>query len=278
MLKFGIGIKNQKLRKLENKINRKIYSFSIPAGKTCPFAIQCKSQVIETPEGLRIKDGPKCQFRCYAASMEALYTKIYYRNKYNLAELRKCKTVGGMERLIEQSIPNDCEVIRLHVAGDFFNEKYFVAWRNIAKKHPNMVIYGYTKAINYLLKYPKLPNFRLTASHGGKLDYLILTHHELKSCTVVMNEEEAKRRSLPIDKDDTSCYNDDNKSFAIIIHGTQPAKNKKRKVELVAFSTHMTNCVSFAVSNNTYPRSLHPGKQGQKNKEKTAEKLKNVQS
>jgi hypothetical protein len=146
-------------------------------------------------------------------------------------ELRKYKTVGGVEKLIEESIPNDCEVIRLHVSGDFFNEKYFVAWRNVAKKHPNIIIYGYTKAIGYLVKYPKLPNFRLTASYGGNLDYLILTNHKLKSCTVVMNEAEAKQRGLPIDKDDTSCYNDDNKSFAIIIHGTQPAKNKKRKVE-----------------------------------------------
>ncbi len=224
MLKFGIGTKNQKLRKLENKINKKIYSFSLPAGKTCPFAVQCKSQVIETSEGLRIKDGPKCKFRCYAASMEVLYSTVYYSNKHNLMELRKCKTIGGMEKLIEESIPNDCQVIRLHVSGDFFNEKYFQAWRNIAKKHPNIIIYGYTKAIGYLVKYPKLPNFRLTASYGGKLDYLILIHHELKSCTVVVDENEAKQYNLPIDKDDTSCYNDDNRDFAVLLHGTQPAK------------------------------------------------------
>lgn len=224
MLKFSPGRDNVKLRKLADAIDQKIYAFSLPAGKTCPFAVQCKSQAIETPEGLRIKDGPKCKFRCYAASMEVLYPSLYRCNQHNLSKLRKCKTVGGMEKLIEESIPNDCEVIRLHVSGDFFNEKYFQAWRNIAKKRTNMIIYGYTKAISYLVKYPKLPNFRLTASYGGKLDYLIFIHHELKSCTVVVDEDEARRYNLPIDKDDTSCYYDNNQSFAILLHGTQPAK------------------------------------------------------
>ena len=49
-------------------------------------------------------------------------------------------------------------------------------------------------------------------------------------------------------------------------------RNDIPPVELVAFSTYMTNCVSFAVSTNILENKV------KKHKERTAAKLKNVQS
>jgi len=49
-------------------------------------------------------------------------------------------------------------------------------------------------------------------------------------------------------------------------------RNDIPPVELVAFSTYMTNCVSFAVSNNVLQNNV------KKRQQKRAEKFKNVQS
>lgn len=79
-----------------------------------------------------------------------------------------------------------------------------------------------------------------------------------------------------------------NKSGVVVDQGTKDLENMIYKmvaqhvehlirndvppVELVAFSTYMTNCVSFAVSNNIIKNNV------KKRKERTAVKLKNVQS
>lgn len=217
-LKFGFG--NSKLSKL-------IVTFSLPAGYSCPFALKCLSKA--NPTTGKIQDGPETEFRCFAASQEIVYPTVRRQRWHNFNLLRQTKTLEEMCELIQSSLPSDARIIRVHVSGDFWSERYFLAWLNVAWNNPHIVFYGYTKAIPYLVKYKdQLPNnFRFTGSIGGTHDFLI--HQQgIKYAQVVFSVNEAKRKGLEIDHDDSHAINS-NKSFALLLHGTQPAKSKAAK-------------------------------------------------
>jgi hypothetical protein len=129
-----------------------------------------------------------------------------------------------MRDLIHASlIPS--EFYRVHVSGDFFSQDYFDAWMDVARRNPSRRFYAYTKSLPFWVKrvqtIPK--NFALTASIGGKFDALIVQHN-LKHCRVVYSQGEARRLNLPIDFDD-SLAQTKRGNFALLLHGTQPAKS-----------------------------------------------------
>lgn len=211
-LRFGYG---------NAKLSQTIGTFSLPAGWTCPGANLCKSMA--NRETGRITDGKKCQFRCYAASEECVFTPARNQRWFNFETIKRAKGLQNKTNLIQNSLPLGINILRLHVAGDFYTEEYFVAWLNIALNNPNLIIYGYTKMIPFLVKYKnKIPkNFRFTASKGGKWDSLI-EKHNLKFAEVVFSTEEARLKGLDIDHDDSlAIYSE--KSFALLLHGCQPA-------------------------------------------------------
>jgi hypothetical protein len=222
-----ISNSNTKLAKLSKLIGKKVFSFSLRSGYTCPFAKECKSKVIETTDGLRIMDGPDTKFRCFSASQEVMYKNTYYARQQNEEQIRDCKTIPQTAKLIEESLPKkiDGNILRIHVAGDFLNQRYFDAWLRVAKNHPDTTFYAYTKSLPFWIKrLGKIPdNLVLTASYGGHKDELIKKHN-LRYAKVVFSEQEAKDLGLEIDKDDSHAYDRTKKSFALLIHGTQPAK------------------------------------------------------
>ena len=63
----------------------------------------------------------------------------------------------------------------------------------------------------------------LTASYGGRYDYMIDQFH-LRSAKVVFSEAEADKLGLEIDHDDSHAARPSlkNQSFALLLHGTQP--------------------------------------------------------
>ena len=217
-LKFGIG---------NAKLAPSIATFSLPAGHTCPFAKECLSKAnIFTG---KIIDGKHCQFRCFAASQECTYSSVRKQRWYNFNILKSAKTVEKMGNVIQSSIPKGMKTVRVHVSGDYYNETYFLAWLNVALNNPTILFYGYTKALPHLVKYKKyIPNnFRLTASKGGTHDHLIKKHN-LKYAEVVFSVEEAQDKGLSIDHDDgLAMYSD--KSFALLLHGTQPKDSEASK-------------------------------------------------
>ena len=50
----------------------------------------------------------------------------------------------------------------------------------------------------------------------------MITTYNLKEAIVVYSEQEAYDLGLEIDHDDTHAIKNDGKSFALLIHGTQP--------------------------------------------------------
>jgi len=224
MLKFGKG--NAKLDKL-------VHTFSLPAGKTCPGALDCKSMAIESNGNRTIKDGPHTKFRCFAASQEVLYTNTYEARLFNLNALKACgKGQSGqnkMTKLILSSLPKKAKYIRVHVSGDFFAQSYFNTWLCVATVTPKVLFYAYTKSLPlWVAKLGWIPNnFVLTASIGGKFDDLI-AQHNLRSARVVYSEDEANQLGLTIDHDDSLAMTNSG-DFALLLHGSQPAQSEAAK-------------------------------------------------
>jgi Gene product 88 len=208
-LKFGRG---------NAKLASKIYTFSLPAGHSCPGALKCFAKADQQTG--KLQDGPSQTFRCFAAGDESRYPNVR-RLRWHNFDLLKGKTREEMKALILESLPSDAKIVRLHVSGDFFSDAYFLAWMDVANTKPETLFYTYTKSLSIWLRHrPSVPaNFKLTASEGGKHDDLIESK-SLKFAKVLFSIEEAQELSLEIDHDDSHAYGSD-KSFALLLHGKQ---------------------------------------------------------
>jgi hypothetical protein len=232
LLRFGDS--NKKMKKLD------IIYFSLPAGYTCPFANICKSFAHKT--GGKFKSNQKSikdegDIRCYAANTEMIY-KVARENRWrNLDLINKFKTVDEIADLISRSIHyyeythKKISLLRMHESGDFFNQKYFDAWMKVADERKDILFYGYTKAIPFLVKrlnvLPK--NFRLIGSVGGKHDKLLFEHPEIRKAFIVDSEEEAIKRKLRIDINDFLAVGGE-EDFALLLHGVQSKESGKSNV------------------------------------------------
>jgi hypothetical protein len=208
-----------KFSKGNAKLSQKIFTFSLPAGYSCPGAKECLSRAGR--HSGEITDGLETKFRCFSASSEAQFPEVRAQRWHNFDAL-KGKTTEEMVALISASLPKKATIIRVHVSGDFFNEQYFDAWLEVARQNPGRTFYAYTKSLHlWVGKRDTIPqNFKLNASRGGIHDWMIDTY-KLKSAEVVFHPDEAKAKGLEIDHDDSHAYSGD-KSFALLLHGTQP--------------------------------------------------------
>jgi hypothetical protein len=205
--------------------NRKIYSLDLLSGWSCPFAKDCLSKAVLKDGKRSIKDGSQTQFRCFSASQEVVYTNVYNLRENNYSRLKSFDSTVSMQQEIQDNMPEDLGICRIHVGGDFFNQNYFNAWVNIALDNPDKLFYAYTKSVRYWVNrlYDIPDNFILTASTGGREDYLI-DLYKLRKEIVVFSEEEAERLGLEIDHTDEHAANPNtkHKDFALLIHGQQP--------------------------------------------------------
>lgn len=216
LLSFGKG---------NAKLGKNIFTFSLPAGWTCPNALDCLSKADEKTG--KISDGKKMRFRCFAASAEAVYPAVRKSRWKNFRLLKESK---NMAKLIQDSLPKKAETIRIHVSGDFFNVDYFRAWLHVATNNPSIKFYFYTKMVGYIWQHQRFfpDNFIYTVSRGGKQDNLIVG---LREAIVVYSEDEANKLGLEIDHDDSHAMTQ-GQSFALLIHGIQPAGSEASKAKI----------------------------------------------
>lgn len=207
---------------LANK--RKVYSFDLLSGHSCPFADRCLSKVVIEDGKRKIQDGPNTEFRCFSASQEVIYTNAYNSRKANFEAL-KGRSYGDMVNLIAGSLPKNAGIIRIHVAGDFFNKAYFRAWVQVASNRPDVLFYAYTKSLPYWVEAMDIipANFVLTASRGGRADGMI-SEHNLREAVVIYSEGEAAALGYEIDHTDEHACRPSlaKQSFALLLHGAQP--------------------------------------------------------
>ena len=207
------------------KLGKLIYTFSIVSGYTCPFAKDCLAKVDRITG--KLTDGPDTQFRCFSASQEALFPAVRKSRWENFEKIQNAIKNNNLVELILNSIPKKATIIRVHVAGDFYNQTYFNAWMQVARNRPDIIFYAYTKSIGFWInQLDNIPNnFKLNASYGGKQDTLI-EQYNLKYAKVVYSVEQAG--DMVIDHDDTSAYMRD-ESFCLLIHNTQPKGSEASK-------------------------------------------------
>jgi hypothetical protein len=251
MVKFSAA--NTKLKKLYKVADlakwldggRKIYSFDLLSGWACPQADICQSRAIVVDGKRKIQDGPNTEIRCFSASQEVVYTNVYNLRKGNFDAIRAIiartdltddQKVAEVASLLQAHLPKNAGIVRIHVAGDFFNRIYFRAWLQVIMNNPSILFYAYTKALNYWIDDMKIvnliSNLVLTASRGGRLDAKI-DEYKLREAIIFEDENEAADFNLEVDYDDSHAAIPDNrnKSFALIKHGTQPAKPKVKKAK-----------------------------------------------
>ena len=214
---------------------------SLPAGYTCPMATICKNFAAKSgkkfSDGSSVKGGKEREFMCYAARQQAQYHKTAGKNAFsNLKLLQTAFNSGGVDAMADL-IVNSLEyhgydktkVFRIHEGGDFYSNEYFKAWIEVAKRLPSVIFYTHTTSLNFWMNnkgsIPK--NFKLIASMDKNNADMILNNN-LRFAKVVYSVEEAKELGLKIDYDDTiAAFGDE--SFALLIHGQQPAGTKASK-------------------------------------------------
>jgi hypothetical protein len=179
-----------------------VYEWNLPTGSTCPFALECKVTVNRVTGKFDIHRG---QYKCYAASAE----RFPGVRKHRWDNFDYTKN-GGVPVL-----PKDCKSVRIHASGDFYNQEYFDMWVGVAKDNPDVEFWAYTKSLNYWVKsINNIPtNLVLTASRGGKLDYLI-DEYKLKNVTVYKSKLEVPTGMLIDTNDDVARMQ--NVNFALI--------------------------------------------------------------
>ena len=241
-MKVKFNKANSKIKKLQRFLNdkrRRVYSLDLPAGRACPSAHLCKARaILDSVTGKRrVQDGPFTVFRCYAASDEARFGATYETRKRNFEALVGLSSKEMADTLCE-ALPLDAGIVRVHTSGDFFNAEYFYAWVEVARRHPEVIFYAYTKELKYMVPTNsevyfgtagKPANLRLTASRGGRHDDLI-DQYDLPEARVVYSKDEANGLGLEIDNDDShAMLQDGQTSFALLIHGTQPKGSEAGK-------------------------------------------------
>jgi hypothetical protein len=207
------------------KLNKGTLIFNLPAGKTCPGALFCKSFAVVGENGKRsIQDGDQTQFRCFAASSEVQYDAVFNNRANNLKLIVDAIQNGTAADLIHNSIQEhrtkNTQLVRIHESGDFFSGTYLDAWIEVAHRNPDLKFYCYSKSLQLFLNFKLPANFYMTASYGGKFDYLIDEGYFERYAKVFMTEEDANNAGLEVDHDDSHCFGQ--KPFALLVHGTQP--------------------------------------------------------
>lgn len=92
---------------------------------------------------------PECQDICYA--MRVIKTPpvwdVWVRNSQE-------------EGLLDEPLPPDAKIVRLHVGGDFDTPLYIQHWIKLALEHPDVRFFGYTRSWRVPELLPDLSRFR----------------------------------------------------------------------------------------------------------------------
>lgn len=128
----------------------------------------------DIPQASTCRGAGSCLGFCYASLGNYKY-KIKIRNMLNNfytsldTEVFVEKTKKSFEKL-----PRFMKIVRIHSAGDFYDQRYLDAWVRIMQETPDMRFYAYTKSLDLdWTEALKLKNFYRIQSIGGLFDHLI---------------------------------------------------------------------------------------------------------
>jgi len=121
----------------------------------------------------------ECVHGCYAR--QGWYRQIKQVavvRERNLELAMTTRFVPTLDREIRRA--TSIRFIRIHDSGDFFSDAYFKKWLALARKHPWIIFFAYTKVIPTVRRFQAkgmIPdNMKLVFSEGGRWDHLITEH------------------------------------------------------------------------------------------------------
>ena len=128
-------------------------TFGLPAGKnySCPGATSV------------------CESVCYAGKLEKVFPSVKVNLLHNWELLKEADTDTILILLDEMIVEfiADCEkkdapkLFRIHWDGDFFNDTYTYAWKNVIEKHSDVQFWVYTRVQSAALIIKDIPNLSL---------------------------------------------------------------------------------------------------------------------
>jgi hypothetical protein len=223
LLKFGHG---------NAKLPNTTMTFALPAGFTCPGALLCLAKA--HPHTGKITDGPHTLFRCSSASEETRPSVRAARwHNWNLIRgLQTGALVDLLDLSLRAQVRSYTERVRWFTSGDCSTPQLRDALIEIARRHPEVLFYLYSKNLPlWLCSHTSPSNYRLlelpgnlvmTASWGGRYDFLLADGLFPRTARVVNTFEEAAALNLPVDFTDSLAYSPTPRHFAHLVHGTQP--------------------------------------------------------
>lgn len=111
------------------KLDAEIGVWDLPCYKTCPESTEF------------------CRKFCYAKKAEGQYdAPLKTRVKKYLTSLEG----GFVDRMVDSIKQVEFQIVRVHGSGDFYDEKYFKKWIEIAKRCPETQFFAFTKAYKTL--------------------------------------------------------------------------------------------------------------------------------
>jgi hypothetical protein len=200
MKNFSWSTGNTKLKKLRT------LGFSIPAFKsesgfcTCPAAGACIKW-------------------CYANKKQGRAGIGYVARAWerNLTVVRWCLELQSLATRLDEDLYCSRKPVRIHVAGDFFDQDYLDAWARVARWQAPKLFYAYTKMFARL-DFTKVPeNMRIIQSMGGQDDSKI---DFTKPHSVIFASHKARRAAGYVNGADTDQAAMDGKiKIGLVYHG-----------------------------------------------------------
>jgi hypothetical protein len=133
-----------------------------------------------------------CAPLCYARKGTYRFSNVLKKHTANLE--RVLNDLPGWEQELTQELTHPKFInayVRIHDAGDFFNDQYLQAWLRIINATPRTTFYAYTKEIERIHQHTKHnppSNFRWVFSYGGRQDQHITDQD--RQCDVFPNHEQ----------------------------------------------------------------------------------------
>jgi len=165
---------------------------------------------------------------CYALQGAYTWKNVFPKHETNLALTRDIphfeEVIGDeIQKLSER---NPTMAIRIHDAGDFYNLEYTLAWFRIARAHPGVKFYAYTKMVSMLrgLRSVYPSNLVIIFSEGGKEDRRIQHATDRHSRVFSSLEELEEAGYIDATEDDTRAWSEASGKIGLVYHG---AKGKK---------------------------------------------------
>lgn len=178
------GSNNKKLLDLQHVKGRKVASFDLLAGYSCPAASICKSFAKHG----RVQLGENAEFVCYAARTEAMYKNSFNAHKANLQYVNSHSTEEIAAALINDILTLKLGIVRIHASGDLYSLHYAKAWILVAAALPDVLFFGYTKIYQMyrLLTDSNLVNLNFAFSMGSRDDSMV--QEKDVTCTVITSQ------------------------------------------------------------------------------------------